>query len=206
MTHPQTLCLAAIDELPPCGGNAGALPAPRLPEPANPSGDRPAIYVACLASYNSGLLHGAWIWVEDADDMRDATRAMLARSPAPGAEEWAIHDHAGFEGARIEEYQSFESVADIAAFIEERGALGAKLLEHFGQDLDDARKAFEDYCGQFESLADYARELTEDCGPQVPESLRHYIDYVAMGRDMEINGDAFTVETGHAEIHVFRGH
>ena len=216
LAHIQDTHPTATDGLPPCGGGAGAPPmlpppsagAPAIsePEPANPSGDRPAIYVACLASYNSGILHGDWIWADDADDMRDATRTMLARSPEPGAEEWAIHDHAGFEGARIEEYQSFETVAEIAALIEARGELGAKVLEHFGQDLDDARKAFEDYCGQFESLADYAEELTADCGPQVPESLRHYIDYAAMGRDIEINGDVFTVETGHAEIHIFRGH
>ncbi|GLQ19505.1 antirestriction protein ArdA [Algimonas porphyrae] len=212
MTSPQPAIFAATASLPPDGGGAGSLPAPARtlttarPAPANPSGDRPAIYVACLASYNSGILHGDWIWADDADDMRDATRAMLARSPEPDAEEWAIHDHAGFEGARIEEYQSFETVADIAGFIEELGELGAKVLEHFGQDLDDARKAFEDYCGEFESLADYAEELTTECGTNIPESLRHYIDYAAMGRDMEINGDVFTVQSGHAEIHIFRGH
>ena len=174
--------------------------------PANLSGDRPAIYVACLAAYNNGILHGATIWADDADQMQADTRAILARSPEPDAEEWAIHDYAGFEGAHIEEYQSFESVAEIAAFIEERGEVGAKVLEHFGQDLDDARKAFEDYCGEFESLADYAEELTTECGTPIPESLRHYIDYASMGRDMEINGDVFTVETGHDEIHIFRGH
>jgi hypothetical protein len=33
----------------------------------------PRIYVACLAAYNNGLLHGAWIDVEDdADAVRDA--------------------------------------------------------------------------------------------------------------------------------------
>ena len=178
------------------------------PEPANPSGDRPAIYVACLASYNAGTLHGDWIWADDADEMRDATRAMLARSPEPGAEEWAIHDHAGFEGARIEEYQSFETVAEIAAFIETRGEVGAKVLEHYGQDLDDARRAFEDYRGAFRSLEDYAFGMVEECGPEVPEAFRHYINWAAMGRDMELNGDVFTVEAdtgehGAREVHVF---
>lgn len=214
--------LSETPELPPSGGGAGAPPMP-LPsgagapatggpsigeserDPAHPGGERPAIYVACLASYNSGTLHGRWIWAEDADEMRADTAAMLAASPEPGAEEWAIHDHAGFEGARIKEYQSFESVAEIAAFIEERGALGAKVLEHFGQDLEDARKAFEDYRGEYESLAEYAEELTAECGPAVPENLRHYIDYAAMGRDMEINGDVFSVQTGHTEVHIFGG-
>jgi antirestriction protein len=198
---------------PPNGARAAVFAASRaktnpqhLQETANPSGDRPAIYVACLAAYNNGHLHGAWIWADDADDMRADTRAMLARSPEPDAEEWAIHDFAGFEGARVEEYQSFETVAALAAFIHERGALGAKVLEYYGHDLEDARKAFEEYCGEFESVADYAAELTADCGPEIPKTLRHYIDYASMGCDMEINGDVFTVEMGHNVVHVFRRH
>jgi len=181
------------------------------PARADLSGEYPAIYVACLAAYNNGILHGETIRAEDADDMRRDTRAMLARSPIPDAEEWAIHDYAGFEGARIEEYSSFESVAEIAAFIEERGEVGAKVLEHYGQDLDDARKAFEDYRGAFTSLEGYAFGVVEDCGPEVPEAFRHYIDWAAMGRDMELNGDVFTVdantgEHGAREVHVFGGH
>lgn len=173
---------------------------------ADLSGDHPAIYVACLAAYNNGILHGETIRAEDADDMRRDTRAMLARSPIPNAEEWAIHDYAGFEGARIEEYTSFESVAELAAFIEERGELGAKVLEHYGQDLEDASKAFENYSGEFESLADYAQQLTEDCGTEIPQSLRHYIDYKSIGEDMELNGDVFTIEMGYKSVHVFGGH
>lgn len=176
------------------------------PDRADLSGDHPAIYVACLAAYNNGILHGETIRAEDADDMRRDTQAMLARSPIPDAEEWAIHDYAGFEGACIEEYTSFESVAELAAFIEERGELGAKVLEHYGQDLEDARKAFENYSGEFESLADYAQQLTEDCGTEIPESLRHYIDYQSMGEDTELNGDVFTIKMGFQCIHVFGGH
>ena len=219
MTSTPPPAVTAPVELPPPGGGAGSLPTPGQPkpqrkpeparkaEPANPGGDRPAIYVACLASYNAGILHGAWVWADEgADAMRDATRAMLARSPEPGAEEWAIHDFAGFEGARVEEYASFDTVAALAEFVVERGALGGKVLEHFGHDLDDARDAFDNYCGEFESLADYAEELTDDCGPRIPDSLRHYIDYAAMGRDMEVNGDVFTVETAFDEVHVFGRH
>lgn len=52
------------------------------------------------------------------------------------------------------------------------------------------------------SLADYAEELTEET-TEIPESLRHYIDYEAMGRDMRLNGDVFTIETGYREVHIF---
>lgn len=42
------------------------------------------LYAACLASYNSGILHGAWIDASaDADEMRDAIATMLRGSPCP---------------------------------------------------------------------------------------------------------------------------
>ncbi|HBL92812.1 MAG TPA: hypothetical protein DD375_04790, partial [Hyphomonas sp.] len=53
--------------------------------------DRPRVYVACLAAYNNGRLHGAWINATEPDEIMEHVRAMLAASPEPDAEEWAIH-------------------------------------------------------------------------------------------------------------------
>lgn len=163
----------------------------------------PRIYVACLASYNAGILHGGWIDVTDPDEIRAEVAAMLAASPEPFAEEWAIHDYEGFEGAEISEYAGLDHVCELAEFIEERGKLGAKLIEHFGGRLDEARAAFEDYAGEYKSLEDFACEFTEQTGVKIPESLACYIDYAAMGRDIELNGEVFTIETGFEETHVF---
>lgn len=45
----------------------------------------PRVYAACLASYNSGRLHGAWIECEGktGDDLRSEIGDMLAKSPCP---------------------------------------------------------------------------------------------------------------------------
>ncbi len=160
------------------------------------------IYVACLASHNNGILHGAWI---DADQDRDEIRAgitdMLKASPVKSAEEFAIYDYEGFEGAPISEYQSIESVAEMAGFIAEHGALGGKLIEYFG-DLDEAKEAMEDhYAGQYQSVAEFAQELTEET-TEIPENLQYYIDYKRMARDLEIN-DIITIETGFEQVHIF---
>ncbi|PQA87681.1 antirestriction protein ArdA [Hyphococcus luteus] len=163
----------------------------------------PRIYVACLASYNAGVLHGRWIDVTDPDEIRAQVAAMLSASPEPDAEEWAIHDYEGFEGAEISEYAGFDQVCDLAAFIEEHGALGGKLVAHFCGDLDEARAAFEDYAGEYKSLEDFAYDFTEQTGVTIPDSLALYIDYEAMGRDIELNGDVFTIETGFEEVHIF---
>jgi len=61
------------------------------------------------------------------------------------------------------------------------------------------------FSGGLQSLADYAEELTTETS-EVPEHLAYYIDYERMGRDMEMSGDIFTVETGYQEVHVFWAH
>jgi hypothetical protein len=72
---------------------------PDEPEEREADEERPTpkIYVASLSDYNAGRLHGRWIDANQPthgiwSDIGD----MLAESPEPGAEEWAIHDYEGF--------------------------------------------------------------------------------------------------------------
>lgn len=166
----------------------------------------PRIYVACLAAYNNGILHGIWVNAgQDAWSIYDEVKEMLAASPMTGAEEWAIHDYEGFGRVRISEYASFQTVAELAAFITENGALGAAVLHHCDDDVNEAREALSDrYLGCHASLADYVQEVTEET-TAIPHALRYYIDWQAMARDAEQSGDLFTVETRFDEIHVFAG-
>lgn len=163
------------------------------------------IYVACLASYNNGILHGAWINADqDAESINNAICGMLKASPIEDAEEFAIHDHEGFEGVSISEYQGVDSVAELAAFIAEHDLLGAELINYLG-DLESARDALEDhYHGCYTSVADFAEELTSET-TEIPDSLQYYIDYEKMARDLEIN-DIMAIETSHDEVHVFWSH
>ena len=163
------------------------------------------IYVACLAAYNNGILHGRWIDATQGENhIWESIRAMLTESPIPRAEEYAIHDYAGFEGASLSEYSGIAEVAELAAFIDEHGALAGKLVEHFG-DLDDAKTALEDhYCGAYSSVANFAQEITEET-TQIPQSLHYYIDWERMARDLEIN-DIIAMETGFEDVHIFWRH
>ncbi|MBA56828.1 MAG: antirestriction protein [Pseudomonadales bacterium] len=163
----------------------------------------PRIYVADLAAYNNGKLHGVWIDAAlELDDIQEAVAKMLKASPEGFAEEYAIHEYEGFGSYRVSEYEGLESVHEVACFIEEHEELGAELLAHFSS-IDEARTAIdENYVGCYESVADFAEELTED-SVQIPESLARYIDYNAMAYDMEVGGDIFTIELGHGEVHIF---
>ncbi len=200
MTHHLAETQAPFDHEPP-------KPAPPPFEPsAAPTPDPIRIYVACLAAYNNGHLHGEWINVTDEASIWEAVHAMLFASPIEeDAEEWAIHDYEGFEGAEVGEYFSFENIVELADYIRERGELGAQVLNYYGGNIEDAKSRFEEYAGEYDSLADYAEELTEQSGETIPERLAPYIDYKAMAHDYEQSGDFLTFRVG-GSVHIFWAH
>ena len=200
MTHHLAETQAPFDHEPP-------KPAPPPFEPsAAPTPDPIRIYVACLGAYNNGHFHGEWINVTDEASIWEAVHAMLFASPIEeDAEEWAIHDYEGFEGAEVGEYFSFENIVELADYIRERGELGAQVLNYYGGNIEDAKSRFEEYAGEYDSLADYAEELTEQSGETIPERLAPYIDYKAMAHDYEQSGDFLTFRVG-GSVHIFWAH
>ena len=165
---------------------------------------KPRIYVACLASYNIGILCGEWI---DADQSKDEIlteiQKILKSSSIDGAEEFAIHDYDDFWEAELGEYPGIETVAKVGEFLVEHGRLGARIFDYCGQDLEQAEKMIEErYYGEYESLEDYAREYIENCY-DLPEFVKTYFDYDRYGRDLELGDDVVTLRTGYQEVHIF---
>lgn len=169
----------------------------------------PRVYVACLAAYNSGKLHGTWIDADqDADDIRREIAVMLNESPEPEAEEWAIHDFENFGGLRLSEGEDIGQLAELAELIAEHGDVFAKLVDHVGglQYLEHAKTLMEEeYTGAHDSLEDFAYELLEGTGQleSVPENLRPYFDCEKFARDLELGGDVFTIDGKNGQVHVF---
>lgn len=163
------------------------------------------IYAACLAAYNNGILHGAWIDAQQGiEAIKADIRKMLEASPIEGAEEYAVHDYEGFEGLSLSEYEGIQQIVEKAEFIAEHGKLGAEITNYYG-DLESARTALEDrYAGEFRSVAEFAEQFTEET-TEVPESLRFYIDYELMARDMEIN-DVVAIKLSFDCVHIFWSH
>jgi len=164
--------------------------------------DTPRIYVACLASYNAGILHGQWIDATDADMLREAIQEMLAKSSEPIAEEWAIHDYEGFGGIRLSEWADLDKVAELGALIEQHGAAFAAYADHVGVD-HATEEGFQDaYCGEWDSERAYAENLFDECYlHDVPEHVQNYIDYDAFARDVFM-GDNYSVK-GESGVYVF---
>lgn len=138
----------------------------------------PSIYVADLAAFNNGILHGVWVdTTQDIEDIWQAVRDMLKATPLnEEAEEWAIHDYMNYGPVQISEHQGIKSAHELAVFIEEYGEFGAAVLENSHGDIEQATKALDDdYAGEHESLADFAEELTQGT-TEVSQALVCYID------------------------------
>lgn len=172
--------------------------------------ETPRIYVASLADYNAGRLHGRWIDADQsADTIREQIAQMLAQSKEPIAEEWAIHDYEGFAGLELSEWEDIDRVAEVAFLIGEHGPVFASLLGYLGgtASVEEARRYMEEgYRGAFDRLADYAQELVEECYGDalkgLPDFIKYSIDYESIAHDMELNGDVFTFRC-EGKTHVF---
>jgi antirestriction protein len=175
--------------------------------------EHPRIYVASLADYNDGVLHGTWIDATGGlDDIHAAVDGMLASSPTtPRAEEYAIHDYEGFGRYRVDEYSSLDRVNRIARGIAEHGLAFSAWASTSEQD--DALDGFEDaFLGSYESATDYAEQLLDDFGLEhiieeyVPEGLQAYVrvDAEAFGHDLVLGGDIIVVEHDRG-VYIFEG-
>lgn len=166
----------------------------------------PQIYVACLASYNAGKLHGAWIDAnQDASDIQSEIDAMLATSPTPGAEEWAIHDTEDFGSIRISENPDLDEVSLHGRMIEEHDGAWIAFVDHYGEGSATEEGFRDSYAGEYPSAEDYAEELARDCGyldNDDKNPLLNYVDWERFVRDLGYDGYHFA--DSPSGVYVFR--
>lgn len=172
----------------------------------------PQIYVACLASYNNGKLHGAWIDASlGADHIQNEINAILKNSPEVNAEEWAIHDYENFGSIELSEWSNIERVATLAKLIYEQGdAFAAWYDSQDGKnfDTDEIEEKFsEQYQGSYLSEVDFAEQLLEDCGQlaELPEWAKNYFDFESYARDLRLSGD-YAFAKANGQTYVFNNH
>jgi len=157
----------------------------------------PRVYVACLASYNNGTLHGAWIdAAQEPDQIMEDIGTILKSSPMPGAEEWAVHDTDGLPD--LGEWPDLAQLSQIAQGIEEHGEAYRAYLECFDADAASIEDFQGRYLGEHRDREDFAADWLEQTGglADVPEHLQAYIDFDAYGRDL-VMGGAVTEHDGH---------
>jgi antirestriction protein len=172
----------------------------------------PRIYVACLAAYNAGKLHGQWIGADQGvSDIHAAIVAILKESPERGAEEWAVHDFEGFGGIDLGEWPNMERVSALARLIQDHGdAFSLWYANQDGQHIDANEldeKFLEQWQGAHDSEVAFADSLLEDTGQlsRLPDWARSYFDYQAYARDLQLSGD-YSFIRHHGQIYVYCNH
>lgn len=162
-----------------------------------------SIYVACLAAYNNGILHGKWIDITDSKEVWAEINEMLKSSPIPDAGKWAIHDYDGFFEVQINEHDDINFICEIASLIQEYGELAA-CMYNFHESIDSVQNViYEYYAGCYNSPKDFAYDIVNELH-NIPENLKFYIDYDKFLRDMEIN-DINIYKIG-GKYHIFYQH
>tara|TARA_R100001460_G_scaffold97052_1_gene139534 strand:- start:14 stop:529 length:516 start_codon:yes stop_codon:yes gene_type:complete len=141
------------------------------------------IYIACLASYNSGVLHGEWITPKaDKEELQEQINKVLKSSKIPNAEEWAIHDYNEFPN--LGEYPGLDNIIKVQEAIDEHGQyVVSAFLENWSvEDLDHIDDA---YYGEYDSFSQFAENMADetiliDC----PDNVKFYFDYEKWERDL----------------------
>ena len=77
--------------------------------------------------------------------------------------------------------------------LDETAATQIKFLLDTGYSLSDALERYEEVCFFEGTASDYAYDLINET-TEISESLRYYIDYDAIARDMKINGEVTEIE------------
>jgi antirestriction protein len=136
---------------------------------------------------------------------------MLAASPDPGAEEWAIHDYDGFGSLRLSEFEPLSVVSAIAQGIAAHGPAFAAWADLVDKEPERLQHFGDAYQGTWPTRTAYAEELLDDMGAEdqldrsVEAWLRPYvhIDYEDFGRDMELGGDYEGKEADDGTLYIF---
>jgi antirestriction protein len=136
----------------------------------------PSIYISNLALYTQGRENGKWIDVQwlDAEQLEEEVTAKVGPS-----EEFIILDTEGFDGIDVDQYASFEWLAQVAELIENRDPA---LIAHFiGEDvaLDNIEDEISDqYRGTYPTAYDWARECVDNNMTQLMGALKGvYVGY-----------------------------
>jgi len=160
------------------------------------------IYIACLSSYNGGILYGKWITPStDEEDLIKQIQDILKNSPMyDGSDdmEWAVHDYEDFPN--LGEYPNIEKIIEVQEAITEHGKeIVNAFLEHFEIDLLD--RISDAYYGKYDSFGEFAEQLADETMLiECPEHIKHYFDYDQFERDMKYDYDESDCDDGQVII------
>ena len=155
------------------------------------------IYVVALSTRK-----GAWLTVND-KDVSTLSREINKKLGSP--KEIAIHDHQGFGGYGIDEFESLDTIVALSTLMDEYGSGAvAAFASHYGYgDPENLASEFSDrFVGVYESEEAFVEELYQDQIAALPEWVQDYVDIDKLTTDL-FAGDYFSSNIGVDSVAVF---
>lgn len=153
------------------------------------------IYIANLGAYVAGKLAGRWVEPYAIEAIEDAIKELKAEDP--NAEEFIVHDYDGFPN--MGETSDWTAIVAVAEGLEEHGDMYRAWMSLVGTDCEGSQECADTFQGTYEDVEDIGRQSAEG---EVPEWLRFYVDWEALG-------EARLQDASHCEyegrIYVWRG-
>lgn len=178
------------------------------------------VFITNLALYNEGILHGEYVdFVNlDLDEIWNEINRICynPRSYEPDKiDEWFITDYdTSIDCEYFSEYEDIaalkEKVDFYAEFFEEYGDYAENIIDAMEQHYSSNQEIIDHLkSGEFRiytncnDMTDVAYEVAEECGylDQIPDHLRNYFDFEALGRDLKCEGYFYyTSDSVYVEI------
>lgn len=159
------------------------------------------IYVACLASYNNGILYGKWfeLWeYTDEDSLLEDIEAMLAKSSIEDSEEWEIHDFdSEMDSTRLKKYNLKDLIEldKAIASCDDEVELVEDMLAN-GVDIDELADKYNNLYF-YRDFEEYAREYIDGAyNTKENEFLIRYLDWEKLGKDLRMDITYYETKQG----------
>ena len=160
------------------------------------------IFYTNLGKYNEGFLMGEWIELPATDEEIEALKKRTGFDEEH--EEYFITDYeTDVNGLKVGEYDSIEELNELAEIIEEDPEIAEALIYNGYDTPDEMREKWDDVyyittpSGWESEESAIGYYYAEELGClDIPENLKNYFDYEAYGRDIMIESNFYTAESG----------
>lgn len=148
-----------------------------------------SVFLTDLAAYVNGILRGEWVALPTT---REELDAAFERVTCGQDHETFVTDYESEFGVKVDEYENIYKLNEMLSEIDPDGFdVIAAYLEAVSDNISEAIENA-DRCtlySECETLEDLAAEMVEEGSfGDIPESLRNYIDYEAIARDLGFEG------------------
>ena len=150
----------------------------------------PAVYVGTYYKYNKyncGSLYGMWVDLTsflDYDDFMEFCHLLHIDEEYP---EFMYQDYENFSSEWYSEScfdeVTFDKILEYGNMDEEDRNMFDAFTDNYGESytIEDVRERFK---GKWDSEEEFAKQLLDDCYPDIPEFVRRYFDIEQFARDL----------------------